>query len=644
MGYASPEQAAGAAVVDHRSDVFSLGVLLYELITGVAPFRGRHAVEVLHAVINQAPRPARELNPASPPALQPILDRALAKQPEDRYQTMAAMRDDLKTVMRKLSRETGLVPTEASATLLPPQRARATWLLTSTLGRVLPRRVLGRLRAPLREARSGPMTAPAAPTVAPPLFSGGDPSRRSLAVLPFKNAANDPEAGFYEFALADGLITELAQVRSLLVRPSTYIASYVGQSVDPRQVGEELAVSAVLLGSFIRGKERLRVTAQLIATATGEMLWSDKIDIPTNDLIAVQDVLAERFLAGVKLQLSPAERREIEKPFTHSAEAYEFYLRGRDLLFRYLLRTYDESDLEAAIKMIHEAIGKDGEFARAHATLGRCYVLHAAGYGGPEYYVLAERSLKRALELDPTIVNARLQMIYVDLYHGDKDKARFAIEQLRREHPDDPSVLFVAGMLYRLDGLYERALETYDRLLALNPRDIVLVAYNRARIYTHEGRFEEAVRELEKGREAEPEHPLIKTFLAVALFNQGQVDWAHALLQEVLLQNPHFDGVQPLVAWCLSARGEHEKARALVTDRVKEVAAADHDIAFWLASFYGMEGMVEEGLEWVQKAVRLGNENYPLFAQSRKLDALRGDPRFTAILEELKKRWEARSA
>jgi hypothetical protein len=129
------------------------------MITGIAPFRGRHAVEVLHAVINQPARPLRELKPGVPPALQPILDRALAKNPDDRYQTMAAFRDELKSVMRKLSRETGVVPTEASATLLAPQRARASWLLASTLGRVLPRRVLGRLRPPLREARSGPITA-----------------------------------------------------------------------------------------------------------------------------------------------------------------------------------------------------------------------------------------------------------------------------------------------------------------------------------------------------------------------------------------------------------------------------------------------------------------------------------------------------
>jgi tetratricopeptide (TPR) repeat protein len=109
---------------------------------------------------------------------------------------------------------------------------------------------------------------------------------------------------------------------------------------------------------------------------------------------------------------------------TRSAEAYEFYLRGRDILFRYILHTHDEGELEEAIRMMHEAIGLDPEFARAHATLGRCYVMHAQGWGGAENYMLAERALKRALDLDPTIVNAHLQMVYVDLHHGDKQQTR----------------------------------------------------------------------------------------------------------------------------------------------------------------------------------------------------------------------------
>jgi serine/threonine-protein kinase len=636
MGYSSPEQASGQAA-DHRTDVFSLGVVLYEMVTGVPPFRGRHAVEVLNAVINSTPRPLSDLNPRALPALQPILDRALAKAPRDRYQTMAAFRDELAALMRRLTRETGVVPTETTATLLAPQRARGAWSLSGTLGRAL-----GRLRPALpgKEARSGP--TPASPLLPSRPPTWGSEKRPTLAVLPFRNLAGNPDAAFYEFSLADGVISELANVKSLVVRPSAYVAPYVGQSVDPRQVGEDLAASLVLTGGFIRTPERMRVTAQLLEAATGHILWSDRIDLLSRDLLDVQDEIAERLLAGLKLRLTAEEQAEIDRPLTHSPEAYEFYLRGRDALFRYILSTHDEADLDQVVKMMHEAIGLDSEFARAHATLGRCYVLYAQGWGGAENFVLAERSLKHALAADPALVNARLQMVYVDLHHGDKDKARSRVAELLLSHPDDPSVLFVAGMLHRLDGLYARALATYDRLLEVNPKDVVIVAFNKARIFTHEGRFEEAVAEIDRGRAAEPEHPLLKTFLAVALFNQGMVDDAQALVEDVLRQNPHFDGVLPLLAWCLSARGQHEQARALVTDRVREIATADHDIAFWLASFYAMEGMPEEALEWVRLAVRMGNENYPLLARTPKLDSLRSDPRFAELLEELRVAWEAR--
>jgi serine/threonine-protein kinase len=634
MGYASPEQASGQPA-DHRTDVFSLGVILYEMVTGVPPFRGRHAVEVLNAVINAAPRPVVDINPRALPELQPILDRAMAKSPRDRYQTMAAFRDELKALMRRLTRETGVVPTETTATLLAPQRARPSWSFSGTLGRVLSRLRPG---LPSREPRSEP--PPAGVPARPPTW--GTEKRPTLAALPFRNLAGNPDAAFYEFALADGVITELANVKSIVVRPSAYVAPYVGQNVDPRQAGEDLAASLVLTGGFVRTPERMRVTAQLLEVATGHIVWSDRIDLLSRDLLDVQDEIAERMLAGLKLRLTAEEQEQIERPLTRSPEAYEFYMRGRDALFRYVLRTHDEADLDQAVKMLHEAIGLDADFALAHATLGRCYVLYAQGWGGAENFVLAERSLKHALAADPGMVDARLQMAYVDMHHGDKDKARSRVAELLSEQPDDPSVLFVAGSLHRLDGLYDKALATYDRLLEVSPSDVVIVAFNKARVFTHQGRFEEAVAEIDRGRAAEPEHPLLKTFLAVALFNQGMVDDAQALLEDVLRQNPHFDGVLPLLAWCLSSRGQHEQARALVTDRVRDIATADHDIAFWLAEFYAMEDMAEEALEWLRLAARIGNENYPLVARSPKLESLRADARFAGLVEELRLRWEER--
>jgi serine/threonine protein kinase/tetratricopeptide (TPR) repeat protein len=628
IGYGSPEQAAGESV-DHRSDIFSLGVVLYEMLTGQPAFRGKGRLEVLRAVIGDTPREIRVLNPAVPREIQAVVARAIAKDPASRYQTMAGLRDELKALMRRLSRETGVVPTESSATLVAPQRARSGWHLGGTLVRVL-----GRWRIGSRAA------APDVPSSRPP--SWGSETKTTLAVLPFANLTGDPAASFYEFSLADGIITELAQLHSLVVRPSAYIASYVGQRPDPREAGEALAAQLVLTGGFARTGERFRVSAQLLAAATGEIVWSERIDVPASDLITIQDTIAERLIAGLRLNLTDQEQERIDRLPTTNSKAYEFYLKGRDGLFRYASHSFDEADLEAAIQMFHEAAGLDPSFAAAHAALGRCYVHHAQGYGGTEYYTLAERSLRRALEIDPGLAEARLQTVYVDLHHGDKKRAEATLEALRGETPGDPSVLLVGAMIHRIDGLYDEALADYARMVEVDPTSRVLAAYNRARVFTYMGAHDQALAELEQARRIEPEHPLVKTFLAITYFNQGQVDRAQALVEEVLAQNPHFDGLLPVLGWCLSARGEHERARAVVTDRVKETAAADHDIALWLASLYAMEGMLEEGIEWARQAVRLGNHNYPLFSSSVKLDGLRADPRFADLLSDLRATWEWR--
>src|SRR5262249_53218797 len=173
----------------------------------------------------------------------------------------------------------------------------------------------------------------------------------------------------------------------------------------------------------------------------------------------------------------------------------------------------------------------------------------------------------------------------------------------------------------------------------INPGDVVIASYSRARVYTHQRQYDRAIAELERARAIEPDHPLVKTFLAVAYFNQGRPDEAQPLVEEVLRQHPHLEGMKPVLGWCLSVRGEHDRARALITDGVRETARADHDTAFWLAGFYALEGMADEAIEWLRHALDLGNENYPLFADSQKLDRLRSDPRFIALMSELKQRW-----
>lgn len=632
LGYGSPEQASGSAV-DHRSDIFSLGVVVYEMVTGRRPFRGKHAIDVLHAVLHDSPVPAALLNPKLPPELQAILDRALAKDPVARFPSMAAMRDELRALQRRLARGAASPEPAAASSNESRRRGRAYSLLGETFSRVFARRA---------RTEAGAASAASAEAALPRPPSWGSEAERTLAVLPFRNLAGDPQAAFYEFSLADALITELGQVRGLIVRPSAYVAPYAGRNWDPQAVGAELAVSSVLAAGFVRTPERFRVTAQLIATATGELLWSEKVDVAGRDLITIQDAIAERLVSALKLTLSAEEQDRSERRLTRSAEAYEFHLKGRDLLFRYALKSFDEGDLDAAMKAFHEAAGVDPAFASAHAALGRCYLHQAQRYGGAESYALAERSLRTALDLDPELLEARLFLVYVDLHHGDKGRARETIEDLERRAPNDPDVLMVAGMLYRLDGLYEKAFAVYDRRLQIDPRDALIVGFNRARLLAHCQQYQEAVLELERVRAADPDHPLVKTFLAQALFNLGRVEEAQGHIEEVLRQHPNLDGIQTVLAWCQSARGEHERARALITERVRAAAAADPDVAFWLASFYAMEGLSNEALEWLATAIRLGNENYPLFSTSSKLRSLRDDPRFTEMLDELRRGWEAR--
>jgi serine/threonine-protein kinase len=472
--------------------------------------------------------------------------------------------------------------------------------------------------------------------------SWGTESKQTIAVLPFQNLSGNAEDNFYGFSLADGIITELAHLRQLVVRPSQYIAQFAGQNIDPQQVGQSLAVNNVLAGSFIKTPDRFRVTAQLLSTRTGEIQWSEKIDIAERDLITIQDTIAERVIAGLKLKLTEEEQEKIEKPLTNNPEAYEFYLRGRDLLFQYISHSFDDRDLDVAIRMFQEAVRLDPAFARAHYALGRCYVHHGQGYGGNHYYELAAASLERALGLDPGIAGARLQMVYVYLHRGEKEKALATLADARRDAPNDPTVFIIAGLLYRLSGLYDKALKQYDRLLELNPRDIVIASYNRGRLYTYRHEYDKAIAEFENARAVEPEHPLIKTFLALTYYNQGRIDECQQLVEEVLGDHPHFEAVQVLLAWCYSRRGRSSEARALITDTVREVAAADHDVAIWLASFYAMENMRDEAIEWIKRAIALGNENYPLFADNSRLDNLRCDLRFIDLMSDLKKRWEER--
>lgn len=633
--YAAPEQARGDRV-DSRADIFSCGVLLYEMLTGSWPFRGQTAIDVRHAVLHNEPAPLSEMRPGRvPPRLQGVLDKALAKDVRNRYQKISQLSDDLRSIMRELGSESITGLDDSVSPVAPkhldsrnPMSRALRWLKGVRVGDAFS-------TAAARRSRS---TEPTEKDETP-ATSLADNERKSVAILPFKNVGNDREIDFYQFSLADAVITELAHVKSLVVRPSSVIVKYQDRQIEPAQAANELSVDAILTATFLRAGERLRVTAQLLDVRTGEILWSERIDADASDVIGVQDTIVKRIVEGLRLELTQDEQDALAKGTTTDAAASEEYLRGRDRMGQFIYHTIARDDVDSAIEHFRRALELDPKFALAYSALGGCYVNRVLkGLGQAGDHQKAKDAFNKALRLDPKLLEARMHMVFIYLTGGNKPKAREEVELLRQEYPNDVGVHFVRGVLSRLSGQYERALRSFDRMARLNPAERVVVSYNRARIFMYQRRYEDALMELDQGAAVEAEHPLVKVFRARVLYYRGEVDAAARILQQLLQKHPQMDGIRPILAICLSAQGQHTLANEQLTNKVRLAAEADYDISYWLASAYLLQGRQVEALRWLETAISLGNENYPWFESDPNWSDMHDDPRFKEIIGSIRTR------
>lgn len=622
--YAAPEQARGERA-DARSDIFSTGVLLYEMLTGIWPFQGKNVIDVRHQIMYGTPKPLAEMRKDALPArLQAIVDKALQKQPKDRYQKISQMRDELRAVLQEVAG----VQLMQSDTFTPNHVDGGVFkrALNWFTGRSMPEMTSSRT--------SYGSNAPS--FVPDPNQTSTGTDKKTIAILPFKNLSGDENSDFYEFALADAVITELAQLKSLIVRPSSIIAKYQGRDVDPSEAARELRVGAVLSASFIRGGDKLRVTAQLLDVVSGEILWSDRIDAEGKDILTLQDGIAQRILESLRLELSDNEQEILGRRLTDDPEAWEEYLRGRDNFGRFIFRTLSVEDCDAAIQNFKNAIELDSHFALAYSGLGAAYANRFfKGLGDAEDYTHAETAFSKAFFYDPNVVEARVLMVMIYMARGEKKKARAEIELLQKQFPNEAPLYFMKGVMHRLDGEYDESLRSFEKLSRLDPAARAVSAYNRSRIFIYKHDYEQAIKELERGEKAEPDHPMLKIFRSGVYYYRGDVDDAIELLGSVLEQNPQMEGIRPLYAMYYAGRGDHEEAVRQLTPTALEISRADHDMAYWVASTYALIGDNDKAFDWLNRAVKLGNQNKPHFLHDDSLNELRKDPRFAELMAKL---------
>lgn len=296
--YMSPEQANGERA-DHRSDIFSFGVVLYEMATGKLPFKGQSNVDVMHAVLHEPHKPAVEENDRLPPDLSAIIDKALAKNAAGRYQSMQTMLEDVQRLSVALrSGEHGVSGIGTPFAL--PKRQTFRGLISRLLSHKSNVEARpSQLQTTLRHEPSGE----------DPVLNSG--VKKTLAVLPFRNLSGDSQSDFYALSLADSITVELAKVGSLTVMPSTALNRYEGKAIDPTRVRSELGVDVVLIGNYLKAGERFRVTAQLIDAIGGNILWSEKIDVDSKDVLKIQDRISERIIAGLSGGQSPLDPTQL---------------------------------------------------------------------------------------------------------------------------------------------------------------------------------------------------------------------------------------------------------------------------------------------------------------------------------------------
>ncbi len=496
--YMSPEQAGASGGIDGRSDLYSLGCTLYEMLTGQPPFTGPTVESIVHQQLAVEPRKVTEIRPAVPDWLAAVLQRALAKNPADRYSDTAAF-------------GAALAPRPATTTVpVTPSRGRLprlAWL--GVAGAV----VLGGSLLVL--GRGDDVATPTAPTF----------ERTAIAVLPLQNLTPDGPHAYFAGGLHDELLTQLSKVSALTVISRTSVAGYSGPDMPPlRQIARELGVGSVVEGSVQVLDGRLRVNVQLIDAATDAHVWANRYDRTLDDAFAIQSDIAQQIVTAVNAVLSSDEQQELATVPTVNAEAYRLYLQGREYETR---PGFQRQNLEIAQRFYERAIALDPDFALARALLSTVHgVMFFFGYDPTAARARRQREeAEEALRLAPDLPQAHAAMGLVH-YWGRRDYPK-ALEEVRialESAPNDSWLWYFLGALNRRLGNWDEVEAAYEKATALNPRDADLFRDLGGNTFHHLRRYADAVRALDRALSVAPDY-----YEADVARAWTYVDWLGAL-------------------------------------------------------------------------------------------------------------------
>ena len=572
--YMSPEQARGLDL-DARSDVWSLGAVLYEMLAGAPPFAAATTADVLAGILNIEPVPLELKAPSAPVHLVRTISKCLRKNRPERYPTASELAADLAALSRN-------IPFDVTGTALP----------------------------------AGPGLAQDGPDVPD---SGSTPrtrlaKRTRLVVVPFRLLRPDPETDFLSFSLADAIATTLSGIDSLIVRSSLAATRFAAETLDLKRIADEAEIDAVLVGSLLRVQDTIRVTAQLLAAPQGTIIWSDRIDVAATDLIRIQDELTERIVDSLSLPLTVPDQQQLRRDAPASAKAYELYLRGN-------AHFYDSEHWPIARDLFVECVAEDPHYAPAWARLGRCYRLTAKFRSETveemrENLKRADIAFRTAFELNPDLPLAHHLYTPLETDLGRAEEALLRLVRRARQRRADAALY--AGLVHacRYCGLLDASVAAAEQAKHIDPQ----ISTGVALTYWMRGEYERAL-------EGAGLHGF---FTGLEYLSIGRPDEAikAAEASANVVRDPTTRQYQTIVP--LLIKGRTEECRRVLDELAPR--NPDPESVFYIARTYAKLGAIDSAVTQFARSVDSGFCVPSTFARDPWLDSIRDQPGFVDAL------------
>ncbi len=615
IAYMAPEQIQGGEV-DARSDIFSFGIVLYEMLTGRTPFRGEHEAAIMYSILNEEPESVIKHRPDISPEFDRIMRRVLEKDPEDRYQSTA----DIVSELRHEQKKTGRIvrPSATDVSPVPP----------STTGQrsvIVPGSWWKN-----RGIRYGAAALLVIASVSVYLFTGRQHAIDSLAVLPFENVGGGQDLDYLSDGITESIINNLTKIQGLRVVPRSSVFRFKGKEIDLQEVGSKLNVSAILTGKIVHRGTSLDVQVDLIDVTKESQLWGNRYESDLNSVLSLQDIITKEVSSKLGIGLSSETREQLTKRSTDNTQAYQLYLQGR-----YYWNKRTAIALDRAINYFNQAIALDSTYALAYAGLADCYIVQSQYSGIPTRITipLTEAAARRALELDNSLAEAHttLAFSYFGLFRYDDAEREF--KQSLALNPRYATTYHWYGIMLGRRGDYKAYLSAIEHAQEIDPFSPV-ITLNVGAAHLLLGQDEEALRYFKKCADLDPSFASGYAWAGMAYEKMKNYQEALPQFQKAVELSGRSSESLSYLGHFYGVVGKRDEALKLLKENEDRYRAGTGS-AYNIAKIYAGLGNREKVLEWLEVDYQDRSTWINSLISDFAWDGVRSDPRFVELTRKV---------